>query len=178
MTLVEAAFWSVVHGFAMPTVVLPALVVGWMAPRAGIAVLGGVAIAVALFLYSHAFGSLPEGATVIWWLLPLGLVPPVAWALGSFLVFRRLRALAGGDRSHPGLRAIDAVVGALVGAVVLGAAALAAGSLYADLAQVSSFEGAAGYLVVFGFGVPGILLGLMAGAVLGWRRRRRPATVS
>lgn len=175
MTLVEAGFWSVVHGLVAPAVIVPALVVGWMAPRTLVAVVGGVAIAAALFLFSHWVASLPEGAVVIWWLMPLALIPPIAWSVGSHLAFRSLRAMAGDDRSHPGLRLVDAVVGAVIGAVLGGGAALLAGSIFVEVAQVSSFEGGAGYLVVFGFGFPGLVLGTLVGAFLGWRRRRRRA---
>jgi hypothetical protein len=55
------------------------------------------------------------------------------------------------------------ILGALAGAVAGTFAALLVGSLYARLARVSSFEGKAGYLVVWGFGPIGLVAGLIAG---------------
>ena len=178
MTLWQAVVWSVLAGFTAPSVFVPALVVGWLAPSARVAALGGAAIFAALFLYSQVLVGLPEGAQVIWWAAPLGLLPALAWAWGSYHVFRRLRGLAGEDSTHPALRAVDALVGAIIGAIIGGAAALGLGSLDVEWAEVSTFEGAAGYLVVLGFGLPGVALGLLVGAVLGWRRRRRRAAAA
>ncbi len=55
------------------------------------------------------------------------------------------------------------ILGALAGAVAGTLSAFAIGSLYAKLARVSSFEGKAGYLVVWGFGPIGLVAGLIAG---------------
>ncbi|BBK37937.1 hypothetical protein STAQ_30150 [Allostella sp. ATCC 35155] len=172
MSLVEAIVWSILGGLAEPAIFVPAVVLGWLARTAGIAIIGGVAIAVALLAYGGMLGSLPEDAEIVWWALPPAVLPPVIWAWGSFLLFRQVRRAAGGNPGHPALRAMDMVVGALVGAAVLGAAGIGLGLLYVELAAVTTFEGAAGYLVVFGFGLPAVVLGLILGAILGWRRRR------
>ena len=157
MTLWQAVVWSVLAGFTAPSVFVPALVVGWLAPSARVAALGGAAIFAALFLYSQVLVGLPEGAQVIWWAAPLGLLPALAWASGSYHVFRRLRGLAGEDSTHPALRAVDALVGAIIGAIIGGAAALGLGSLYVEWAELSTLDGAAGHCA--GRGLRGVTLG-------------------
>lgn len=59
--------------------------------------------------------------------------------------------------------------GAVAGAMLGGGAGLLGGLGYVELAQVTSFEGYSGYVVVLWM-LAGILAGLVAGAVFGARR--------
>lgn len=56
MNLMEALLWSLVGSLASPGVFIPALIVGWMARTPFLALLGGAAIAVALFAYGQLVG--------------------------------------------------------------------------------------------------------------------------
>ncbi|ROQ00396.1 hypothetical protein EDC65_2193 [Stella humosa] len=174
--LIGALWWSVVGGLTSLEVLAAGFLVGWLVRSAGQAVLGGVAIAVVLFGISQAFTDLPEGAEIVWLALPLTLIAPVAWALAGFFLHRWVRGQAATDPANVGLRLLEAAMGGAVGGVLGGAVGIGAGIVFVELFQVSSFEGAAGFLVFLGFGLPGVVLGFLAGAIVGWRRRRtRPS---
>jgi hypothetical protein len=176
MELAGVLLQGVLLGLASPMVALPAALLGWFARRPWQAVLGGVAVGVALFALSFRH-TLPEGASIVWAAVPLGLVAPVLWALAGFLLgsWRRARGRRG---SAPALweRLLGGLLGGVVGGLLGALVGYGAGVLYVELASVSNFEGQAGYAVVFGFALPGLVLGALAGLVLGWRwdSRRQP----
>ena len=171
MTMAEAVAMSLVGGFTSMSVILPSMLVGWLS-RSGWQAMSLAAVAAfVVFLLSIA-GGLPEGAAIPWWAVPASLVAPCAWALATFLVASRIRGRAARDPADIAVRIARAAVGALVGAIVIGAAALALGVAYVEVAEVGQFEGAAGYLVFLGFACPGAVAGFVLGAVLGWRRKR------
>ncbi|MCC7274788.1 MAG: hypothetical protein IT561_19115, partial [Alphaproteobacteria bacterium] len=88
------------------------------------------------------------------------------------------RWLRGRQQAAPGdplARTVWSLLGLVLGACIGGIAGMGLGIAYVDLANVSSFEGLAGYTVMFLFVLPGILVGMIAGAVAGWRRSRRAA---
>jgi ABC-type antimicrobial peptide transport system permease subunit len=64
------------------------------------------------------------------------------------------------------------LVGSLLGAVLGGGAGLLGGLAYTNLAETSGFEGYSGYVVVLWM-LAGIILGIIAGAVIGVKRARR-----
>jgi hypothetical protein len=64
------------------------------------------------------------------------------------------------------------VIGGFAGAALGAVAAFLVGALAAEVFQVSSFEGQAGYFVVFPFVLPGLLIGLVAGILLTLRSQR------
>ena len=64
------------------------------------------------------------------------------------------------------------LLGLALGGVAGGGAGVFAGLAYTEWAGTSCLEGLCGYVVALGM-VAGVLLGLPAGAILGWRLRRR-----
>jgi hypothetical protein len=175
MELAGGLLRGVLMGLLSPIVALPALLVGWFARRTWQAVLGGVVVAVLLLALGDFLSELPEGTINVWETLPLYLVAPVAWALAGFHL-RRWRRARGQHSGGPELW--EKVLGALLGGVAgnmlgeLGGYGL--GLLYVEWAKVSGFEGHAGYVLMFGFALPGLMLGTLAGLVLGWRWDSRP----
>lgn len=165
--LATAIVASVVQGLGSPANILGGLVVGWFCRRWWQVVLGAVTLH-AVMLGAVLPGSLPAGAEIVWVLLPLGVVGPLAWCAAGFVLRRQVVTPGGGAE-----RAGTAIAAGLAGGILGGALGAAAGSLYVDIARVSSFEGQSGYLVVFGFVLPGMLIGAVLGAVVGWRRARR-----
>ncbi len=68
---------------------------------------------------------------------------------------------------------IAAVLGIVLGAAVGGVAGFFAGSVIADVAEMSCFEGACGYFALF-IGVAGLIVGAIGGGVFAvWRVHRR-----
>jgi hypothetical protein len=106
-------------------------------------------------------------------------------AVGLFcihLVRRRPQAgatgpLPGRERPSVGARVAAAVLGLLVGGAAGCGAGLLAGSVIADVAGISCFEGGCGYFALL-IGLVGLVVGAVAGTVLGiWLARRNKAAV-
>ncbi|MGE0718923.1 MAG: hypothetical protein AB7P02_25985 [Alphaproteobacteria bacterium] len=171
MDLVSAVLLSIAAGAASPAVFVPAIVVGWIARSARMATLGAVAIA-AVLIGMAAMEPLPEGARRVWWLMPLGVVAPLAWTLAVFALRRWLGRRTAARPGDPLARGVWSILGLIAGGLVGGVIGLLLGMAYVELAEVSSFEGLAGYTVMFLFVLPGILIGMIAGAILGWRLPR------
>lgn len=174
MDLAGVLLQGVLMGLVAPTVAVPALLLGLFARRPWQAVLGGVVVGVVLFALSFRH-PLPEGASILWAAVPLGLVAPVAWAFVGFKLasWRRTRGKqSGGPALWESL--LGALLGGVAGALIGALGGYGLGSLYVELASVSNFEGQAGYAVVFGFALPGLVLGTLVGLVLGWRWDSRP----
>ena len=87
----------------------------------------------------------------------------------------------GGARPSIVVSILAAFLGILLGGVVGAAAGFGGGVLYADLTDMSCFEGGCGYFAFF-MGLFGIVIGAIAGGVLAVllvnRRRLSPAAVS
>ncbi len=166
--LVESVLWSALR----PSILVPAALLGWWARRAWVVVAGAVVIAAVDFGLSLT-EALPPGAERVLWLAPAGILAPLGTAYAAF----RLRAwLAARDAAAPAsvaVRLVRSGFGAVLGAVLGGVVGLGLGLAVVEIGQVSSHEGASGYLVVFGFLLPGMLIGLLSGAVIGWRRSVR-----
>ncbi|PHP68796.1 hypothetical protein CSC94_02035 [Zhengella mangrovi] len=62
-----------------------------------------------------------------------------------------------------------ALLGAILGAVLGGFVGFGAGFAYVELANVTDFEGASGYAVVF-WSLLGVVVGLVTGIIVGVRR--------
>lgn len=156
-----------VQGLGSPANILGGLVLGWFCRRWWQVVPAAVALH-AVILGVVLPGSLPAGAGIAWALLPPGVIGPLAWCAAGFVLRRQVVTPGGGAE-----RAGTAIAAGLAGGILGGALGAAGGSLYVEAARVSSFEGQAGYLVVFGFVLPGVLAGAVLGAAAGWRRARR-----
>lgn len=117
----------------------------------------------------QAFSLVVTGAEVAIGIALIALVrrsPPVAAA-------RSVDPGAPGERPPVLVFVINAVLGAVVGALLLVPAGLLLGSVIAELAEISCFEGGCGYFVV-AIGAVGLPVGLVAGAVLAvWLTLRR-----
>lgn len=165
--LASALVQSVLYGLVAPVNVVGGLVLGWFCRRSWHAIPAGLGLAALEVAYTLKAG-LPEGAELAWWLLPVGAVAPVAWCGAGFALHRNMLR-----EGSVGARFGWVVIGLLVGGVLGGVAGALLGSLYVEMAHVSHFEGEAGYVVVFLFLLPGILIGAILGAVIGRRRSRR-----
>lgn len=174
MDLLGASLESILWGAITPSILVPAALLGWWARRASVVVAGAIVIAAVNFAISLT-ETLPPGAERVLWLAPVGILAPLGVAYAAF----RLRAwLAARDAAAPastGPRLVRSVFGAILGAVVGGGIGLGLGLAVVEIGQVSSREGESGYLVVFLFLLPGILIGLVTGAVIAWRRSGRGA---
>jgi hypothetical protein len=177
LDLVEALAESFLGGLIDPLVLVPAIAIGALARKWWQALLGALAVAAAVFAVGF-FHDLPEGAEMVWAAVPVAALAPVAWSAAAFLGARRWRA-----RAERGLRSVwPSVVGVAVGLVfgglIGGIAGTAFGAWYVEAAQVSNFEGASGYVVVFLFLFPGVIIGAAAGAIVGWLLGRRAGGVA
>jgi hypothetical protein len=169
MDLLQAVGLSLLYGLADPLVFLPALVIGWLARAWWQAAAGAALIAVILFAIELAT-PLPEGSSRVWAVVPLMVIAPLVWTSLAYRLRRWLKVRRHVTPADPVACAVLAVIGGVVGACVGGLAGVALGTLYIQAAEVSNFEGAAGYMVVFLFMLPGIVIGAVAGAILTWRR--------
>lgn len=172
MSLVEASLVSIFSALANPLVFLPAIVIGVVARAWWQVVLGAVLLTAALLGISIATTPLPEGGSRVWTTVPLGVIAPLAWAAVAFR-FKQWRRARGGASGSPGATLAWVFGGVFLGLIVGAAVGVGAGMLFVELAHVSSFEGASGYLVFFAFMPGGAILGAIAGGILGaWRARR------
>ena len=176
--MAETIGQMILFGLINPLIALPAFILGWIARRWWLVPAGAVAIA-ALFtsLSILDFNARPDVAAdseILWAALPFTLVPTLAWCGAGFFLGRWQRS-----RRDPEARALVRVAsilaGLLLGAVLGAAAGLGLGELYVSVARVSSFEGLAGYVVVFLFIAPGVLVGAASGALAGAMLHRRLA---
>jgi hypothetical protein len=159
-----------------PAVFLPAILLGWFVRNRWIVVAGAMAIALAR-LAASLTTPLPLNAERLWWVEPIGVVAPFLWAFAARGLRRWLQSR---DRVAPrsvGPRLVRTLVGVIAGGVLLGGVAFLLGTLYVEAADVSTFEGNAGYLVMFLFLPPGIVTGAILGAVVAWRRSGRVNSV-
>jgi len=157
---------SVVGGLTALPNVLGGLALGWFCRGWWQVVLAAVVMHGVLLALMLPAG-LPEGATLVWVALPLGVVGPLAWCAAGFALRRHVMT-----PGSIGERVVGAVAGLVMGGAAGGTIGLVLGELYVTLARVSTFEGAAGYAVFFLFVLPGVGIGAVIGAVLAWRWSR------
>jgi hypothetical protein len=160
------------HQLASPFLFVPAIVVGWFARTRGQVVAGALAIGAVSIALSF-LEPLPEGARRIYGLLPLVFISPLAWAFATAAFKTWLRRDDGkqAPAASTARKAVRALIGVVIGAPLGGAIGALLGTVAADINQISSFEGGAGYYVAFLFVLPGIVIGMLAGAVILWRWR-------
>jgi hypothetical protein len=164
--LIELLGRIVLFGLISPLTAVPAFLYGMVVRRWWLVPVGAVGLA-AIFA---ALGF--EEGEVVWLAAPVAVVPPLAWAAAGYYVGRWRRARPGGVPATLA-RGASIVAGLVLGAVAGAVAGFAIGMAYVELAQVSSFEGLAGYVVVFLFALPGLVVGAILGAVIGGMIRRR-----
>ncbi|MNC85608.1 hypothetical protein D3C83_12170 [compost metagenome] len=103
------------------------------------------------------------------------MLPPVAWCTAGFAAGSWYRRNATTGIDNGAIRAIGIIGGLLLGGAVGAVAGFGTGVAYVTIAEVSSFEGLAGYVAVFLFALPGLLIGAGVGAAIGAVVGRRVA---
>jgi hypothetical protein len=155
---VVKALTSILAGVINPLIIVPAIVIGALARRWWQALLGALVVAAAVF-------------AIRWAAFPVTVLAAAVWTSAAFLAARRWR---GGADTGPIRQSIFGLaVGFILGGLFGGGAGVALGAWYVEAAQVSSFEGKSGYVVIFLFLFPGVIIGAATGAVLGWLLGRR-----
>jgi hypothetical protein len=168
----EAVALSVLSSLVRPMIFVPAIALGWFARRWWQVVAAAILIALAWFAFMLLKG-LPPGAKVAWAATPLMVVAPLAWCSVGFLLRRHSYARATPVGKLRFRRVIYVLLGFVLGGVIGGVAGFAIGSAYVTAAQVSSFEGLSGYVVVYAFAFPGAIIGMVAGVIMAWLVARR-----
>ena len=170
MGLAEAIVRGLLHGLLSPWVIVPAWAIGWFGRAWWQVVAGAVVLAVILFAISQVMllSRLPEGAQIVWWLAPMGLLPPLAHAAAAHWLRLRFGSAPGSSGAKLGIRLVSAFLGLVIGVVVGAVIGILVGEAYVEWAHVSQFEGGAGYMVMFVFALPGALIGGGLGAALAW----------
>lgn len=157
---------SVTAALTAPTNILGGLVLGWVCRGWWQVVLAAVVMH-GVLVATMLPGGMLENAPVVWLALLAGLAGPLAWCAAGFAL--RRHAVTPGSAAE---RAASAFAGLVLGGAAGAVIGLGLGELTVTMARVSTFEGAAGYAVFFLFVLPGIGIGAVLGAVLGWRRSR------
>jgi hypothetical protein len=173
--MAEMILQMIVFGLISPVIALPAFLFGWMVRQWWLVPLGAVAIAAVFLVLSLMDSAVPKGGEIVWAAVPVTLLAPLAWCIAGFYFGRWRRGRHGGSEAAGVVRAASIIAGLLLGAALGAAAGLGLGQAYVMLARVSSFEGLAGYVVVFLFMLPGLVIGAIGGAVIGDLVNRRRA---
>ena len=162
---------QLVSGLASPMIFLPCLVVGRLTRRWWQAVLGAIVVGV-LSQGEVMLIELP-GATLDWARAPLGFVAPLLWCAVGFLV-GGWRRRAGRSRQSGAIRRWPVVAGMVVGAVIATALGLGIGLLYLQTGQLEFHtlqfgraRAADHETIFFQYLFPGLLLGQVAGGLIG-----------
>ncbi len=162
---------QLVSGLASPLIFLPSLAIGWLVRRWWQVVLGAIVVGVV----SDAEIMLIElpGATLDWTQAPLGFVAPLAWCAVGFVAHGWQRR-TGRVRREGERRAWPVAAGMMLGALIGAASALGTGLLYLRTGQLGfhtlSFgqaNAADHETVFFQYLFPGLLLGQLAGGLIG-----------
>ena len=166
---------QLISGLASPFIFLPSLAIGWFARRGWQVLLGAVVVSA----LSEAEVLLIEfpGATPDWAQQPLGVIAPLAWCTGGFLL-RSWQRRTSGLRQGP-IRALPVIAGMTLGAIIVAALALGVGLFYLRDGELEyhtmrfgSAPGADYETIFFQYVFPGLLLGQIAGGMIGrvWGR--------
>lgn len=177
-SLIGALLGSIGLGLISPVNIVTGLVIGWFLRRWW-QILVAVIVLQAIELAVFTATKLEPDQQILWAALPVGLVAPLAWCAAGRLLRTLLYQPDGTARHGVGVRTGWTVIGVVLGGIAGGVIGFAAGIAYVQIAKVSTFEGLAGYMAVFGFGLPGVVIGLVAGGILAWRlsgRIKRPVS--
>ena len=163
MELTKAILGSIAYGLSSPGIFIPALVVGWFVHRWWQVAVGSIAIAVISLVWELTV-ELPEGAEIIWPIMPIGLIPPFVWGTAGFSARNWYRRRAAAGHLGVAVSLFRIAVGVLVGGLGGGVVGSLIGMVYVAFAQVSSFEGESGF-VVAAFMLLGMVIGIVAGGL-------------
>jgi hypothetical protein len=162
----------ILFGMVSPLIALPSFLWGWMVRRWWLVPIGAAVLAALFIVVALIDLDRPEDSEIVWSAAPASLVPPLAWCAAGYF-FGRWRRGRGGYMPAGFGRVVSILGGLLLGAVAGATAGFGLGLAYVELAHVSSFEGLAGYVVVFLFALPGLVIGAILGAVIGGIVNRR-----
>ena len=175
MEIFEAIIQGILLDVVNPLVFLPALAIGWWAPRAQMVLIGAVVLTIVQIGLS-LMQPLPEGSELVWWLMPTALVAPLVLAWGAFRVRAWLRASdAAGTGGRGGPRLLRMATGIMLGGALGAGLVVGVGLLVIELGDLHDREGGEAYLLFFGVAPIGLLVGMIIGGVIGWKRAGRKA---
>jgi hypothetical protein len=158
----------VLYQLTNPFIFIPGILIGWFARTRAQRVGGGVLIAIATTLLSFRV-PLPAGGQHVWGAIPLAVIAPLIWVFAVAALKRWMRP---GESEAPGsgrLRLVGAIIGTVIGAPLGAAIGAGLGTAAVEIFQISAREGGAGYFVMFLFVLPGIPIGAIIGAIIGYR---------
>jgi hypothetical protein len=131
-----------------------------------LAAAGGFAIAAVFLTLSIVDFERPEDSDFTWLAVPAALLGPSAWSAGGYFFGRWRRRRKGTVEPAAAGATVAAWTGGFIGLIIGAAVGLGLGLGYVELAHVSSFEGMAGYLVVYIFAPLGGITGAIIGAMI------------
>ena len=170
--MTEAILQMIVFGLISPAIAVPAFLFGWAVRRWWLVPVGAIAIAAIFLIHSIVdFEAASEGE-VVWAAIPFAVLPPLGWCSAGFWFGRWRRQHRETPPGGSG-RAVNLTVGLVFGAALGVATGWGLGEIYVEIARVSPMEGYAGYLVVFFFMAPGLMIGAIAGVAAGLAVNRR-----
>jgi hypothetical protein len=171
---------QVVSGLASPIIFLPSFVLGWLSRRWWHLPLAAVVVG----LLSDAEVMLIElpGGNPDWTSEPFGFIAPAAWCGAGFLAHIWCRRTGQLRCGRPRLWPV--VAGMALGALVVAALALGVGLFYLQQGELEFHTMGFGQAVeadyetiFFQYLFPGLLLGQLAGGLIGRVLAPRPASV-
>jgi hypothetical protein len=163
----------VVFGLLSPGIAVSAFLAGWIARRWWLVPVAAVVIAAVFATISMVNLDAPADSEIVWAAVPFTIVAPLVWCSAGFYFGRWRRSRHVKSGSPGAARVASILAGVVTGAAIGTLAGLGLGEAYVTLARVSSFEGLAGYVVVFLFMLPGLLIGAAAGGAVGGIVQRR-----
>ncbi len=167
----------ILYQLTSPFIFVPGILIGWFARTRAQRVGGGVLIAIGITLLSF-LEPLPPGGQRVWGTIPLAMIGPLIWV---FAVSALKRFVRPGESEAPRsgrLKLVRAIIGTVIGAPLGAAIGAGLGTAAVEVFQISAREGGAGYFVMFLFVLPGIPIGAIIGAIIGyrWSGARKPTT--
>lgn len=158
----------ILYQLTSPFIFVPGILIGWFARTRAQLVGGGVLIAAVITLLSF-LEPLPPGGQRVWGTIPLALIGPMIWVFAVSALKRWMRPGEGEAPRSDRLRLVRTLVGVVIGAPLGGAIGALVGTAAVEIFQISAREGGAGYFVMFLFVLPGIPIGAIIGAIIGYR---------
>ena len=169
MDLFAAVPQIILYQLTNPFIFVPGIVIGWLA-RSRAQLIGGAVLIAAIITVLSFLEPLPPGGQRVWGAIPIAVVGPLIWVFAVSALKTWMRREGEAAPSGGRLKIVRAVIGLVIGAALGAGIGLGLGFAAIEIFNISSFEGGAGYFVAFLFFVPGLLIGAIVGAVVGYRR--------
>ena len=167
----------ILYQLISPFIFIPGILIGWFARTRAQLVGGGVLIAIVTTLLSF-LQSVPAGGQYVWGAIPLAVIAPLIWVFAVSALKRWMRPGESEAPRSSRLKLVRAIIGTVIGAPLGAAIGAGLGTAAVEIFQISAREGGAGYFVMFLFVLPGIPIGAIIGAIIGyrWSGARKPTT--